>query len=81
MRKKCRKTRRGTCHIFVDERLQLFYFRSELSNEFHVCIFVDSWLINNVLRTIGVSKSAESVVVIAFRRTDSRYHDSLGIAA
>ena len=75
------KTRRDTCHIFVDERFQLFYLRSELSDEFHICVFVDSRLINNVLRTIGISKSTESVVVIAFRRTDSRYHDSLGIAA
>lgn len=81
MRKNEEKTHRDTCHIFVDERLQLFYLRSELSDEFHVCVFVDSRLVNNVFRTIGVSKSAESVVVIAFRRTDSRYHDSLGVAA
>lgn len=71
----------NTCHIFVDERLQLLNLRSEFSNEFHVRVFVDSWLVDNVFRTIGVSESAESVVVIAFRRTDSRYHDGLGVAA
>lgn len=70
-----------TCHILVDERLQLFYLRSELSDEFDVRVFVDSRLVDNVFRAIGVSESAESVVVIAFRRADSRYHDGLGVAA
>jgi len=70
-----------TCHIFVDERLQLFYLRSELSDKFHIRVFVDSRLVYNIFRTIGISKSTESVVVIAFCRTDSRYHDGLGVAA
>lgn len=71
----------NTCHIFVDKRFQLLYLRSELSDEFHVRIFVDSWLVDNVFRTIGVSKSTEFVVIITFRRTDSRYHDGLRVAA
>lgn len=71
----------NTYHIYIDKRFQLFYFRSEFSDEFYVCIFVDSRLVDNVLRAISVSKSTESVVVIAFRRTDSRYHDGLRVAA
>jgi len=71
----------NTCHILIDKRFQLFYLRSKLPDKLHVRIFVDGRFIDNIFRAIRISESAKSVVVIAFRRTDSRYHDSLGIAA
>lgn len=79
-----RKTWRNvsnTCHILIDKRFQLFYFRAELPDKLHVRVFVDSRFVDDIFRPIRISESAESIVVIAFRRTDGRYHDSLGIAA
>lgn len=76
-----RRQFQNTCHILIDEGLQFLYLRPEFPDKLHVRVFIDGRLVDDIFRTIGISESAESIVVITFRRTDGRNHDSLGIAA
>ena len=34
--------------------LKAFYLLPQLSDEFDVCIFVDGWLVDNILGSVGV---------------------------
>lgn len=57
------------------------YLFPEFPDQFHVRIFVDGWLVDDILRPIGVPERTERLAIVTIRRADRGDHDSLGIAA
>lgn len=53
----------------------------EFSDQLHVRIFVDRRLVDDVLRSVGVTQGGQRLAVIDLRRADRGDHDGLGVAA